>query len=345
MAPKSDGAEQQRAAGIKLPFSLGERLSVAWPRFQPYVHIIGLVITGASLVFVGIYLYQLIRDQGASLLTAETLWRLAIGSLIYTGTGFVLASAWINIVNSLSREKLSFKDGLCIYAVTQVFKYLPSNVLHAVGRYGMTRARGLSHRAVLLSMGVETLLLGLAALTLALLFGLTFIQQVLPDIVARIDWRIVALAVAVVTVIVGLTAHAFIQSDISPLRLGLSYLLFVAFFLICGLIALGLVYGFTWSGFPSHTLEIIGAIAAAWLGGWVTPGASAGIGVREALIIIMLSPLIGGDTAAFMAVTYRVVTTVGNLCFALLGLLMARHFGNWSALLPSGDKPADPGTD
>ena len=333
----SQNTEPDEAAATNVSSARWALVLTLWPRLQPYARIAGFLVTGAALTYVGVYLYGLIRTQGAALLTAENLTRVAIGSLVYALTGFLLAIAWINIVNALSDLKLSLKDGICIYAVTQVFKYLPSNVLHAVGRYGMTKARGLSHRAVLLAMGGEMLLISLAAATLVVATLAAVFERTLPDLVLGADWRAGVFAVAVVAGLVGLVAHAFLRNRRAPLRLGLSYLMFVAFFLISGMIAVGLLYGLSWTSVSKEAPLIIGAIAAAWLGGWVTPGASSGVGVREAIIILLLSPHIGGDSAALLAVTYRIVTTAGDLAFALVGLLMARLIGN------GGEPPARQG--
>jgi hypothetical protein len=184
----------------------------------------------------------------------------------------------------------------------------------------------------LLAQGGEMLLILLAAATVALL-GLKFVEQEIPDLFSRVGWRSGVVAVMIMAGLIGLAAHVYLRSGTALLRLGLSYLLFVAFFIVSGLIPVGLIHGFPWTALPAQTPEIIGSIAAAWLGGWLTPGAPSGIGVRESIIILILSPQIGGDVAAFMAIAYRIVTVVGDLLFALFGLILAQVWGNWDSLL------------
>ena len=55
-----------------------------------------------------------------------------------------------------------------------------------------------------------------------------------------------------------------------------------------------------------------------WLAGYVIPGASAGIGVREAAIMLMLSTAVLPQEATLIAILMRVVTLLGDLLFYLL---------------------------
>jgi hypothetical protein len=65
--------------------------------------------------------------------------------------------------------------------------------------------------------------------------------------------------------------------------------------------------------------------------GFLVPGASAGIGVREATVILLLSPAVGAGDAAVIATLYRLVTAGGDAVLAGLGALV-RRFGPGPAL-------------
>jgi hypothetical protein len=69
---------------------------------------------------------------------------------------------------------------------------------------------------------------------------------------------------------------------------------------------------------------VAATLAGAWVVGFVIPGASAGIGVREAAVILLLSPVLGAADAAAIATIYRLVTAGGDALFALLGELVRR---------------------
>ena len=292
-------------------------------RLRPYVQALGVAITIASLIFVVAYLNRIFQDQSLEVLSTDNLFLVLICAGFYAATLGILALAWVNLVNGVSRTALGQLDGLCIYAVSQVFKYLPSNVLHAVGRYAMTKARGQSHRAVLFAQASEMLLISLAAVTVVAALGLRMIEEQYVGFATKLGWRAVVMAMVIMVTLVGLLAYAIFGHRRVAVRISISYLMFVAFFVITGLIAAGLLYGVSGNSVTPHTLHIVAAVAAAWLGGWLTPGAPAGIGVRESLIIFFLSPYVGAEASAFLAVAYRVVTTLGDLLFALIGLAVA----------------------
>jgi glycosyltransferase 2 family protein len=58
--------------------------------------------------------------------------------------------------------------------------------------------------------------------------------------------------------------------------------------------------------------------------GFITPGAPAGLGVRESIMILILTNFIGQPTAAFVALISRLVVTIGDLVFFLFSYLLPR---------------------
>ena len=55
-------------------------------------------------------------------------------------------------------------------------------------------------------------------------------------------------------------------------------------------------------------------VALAWLVGFVTPGSSAGIGVREAVLIAALEGSLGAPASGLIALALRLVTIAGDWC-------------------------------
>jgi uncharacterized membrane protein YbhN (UPF0104 family) len=82
----------------------------------------------------------------------------------------------------------------------------------------------------------------------------------------------------------------------------------------------------------SHDFALLtAAFTIAWAIGFVTPGAPAGLGVREALLLLMLTQPLGAADASLLILALRVATTLGDmLCFvAGLALMpMLRRAGN-----------------
>ena len=59
-------------------------------------------------------------------------------------------------------------------------------------------------------------------------------------------------------------------------------------------------------------LECSGVFALAWLAGYLLPGAPAGIGVRESMMVLLFAPLLGEGVAIALGVTSRLATTLAD---------------------------------
>jgi uncharacterized membrane protein YbhN (UPF0104 family) len=72
----------------------------------------------------------------------------------------------------------------------------------------------------------------------------------------------------------------------------------------------------------------------AWVAGFLAVTVPGGIGVREGVLIVLLGPLLGAETAAVIAATHRVFLTALELASAALGYWVNRvagSFGNRGA--------------
>ena len=56
----------------------------------------------------------------------------------------------------------------------------------------------------------------------------------------------------------------------------------------------------------------------AWLAGFIIPGAPGGIGVREAVLIFFVTPIIGEPQSIAVAIALRFVTLLGDVCFFVI---------------------------
>jgi hypothetical protein len=56
--------------------------------------------------------------------------------------------------------------------------------------------------------------------------------------------------------------------------------------------------------------------------GFATPGSSAGIGVREAVLIAALEGSLGAPAGGLIALALRLVTIAGDVIFFILGMML-----------------------
>ena len=66
-------------------------------------------------------------------------------------------------------------------------------------------------------------------------------------------------------------------------------------------------------------LYVIALFTITWLGMFVIPGAPGGIGVREFIVISLLSPIFGPDDPTIGIIIFRVITVLGDALLLPIG--------------------------
>ncbi|HSA79197.1 MAG TPA: hypothetical protein VLE23_00155 [Geminicoccaceae bacterium] len=288
--------------------------------------VLGWLVVALALGFVGARLWQggtwdLVRQHLGLLLLATT-----GGVLIYGVAGFLLSAAWREIL-AAERPPGPAAAYHAVYGRTQIAKYLPGNCFHFVGRQVLGPALGHSQGALALASLVEGILLMAVAAGLAL-----------PVALPRFGgWSLVLLggalaALAVVAATPGLARARFRPGGGAPAGRGGAYragrllraLALQAFFFA----AAGGVLWFLAALLAAPPavgpgpLTSIAALALAWAAGFVTPGAAAGVGVREAVLMVALDGSLGPEASAVTALAFRLVTTAGDGVFCALALAL-----------------------
>jgi uncharacterized membrane protein YbhN (UPF0104 family) len=72
----------------------------------------------------------------------------------------------------------------------------------------------------------------------------------------------------------------------------------------------------------SNAFLLIGGCLASYFIGFITPGTPGGIGVREAAMLLLLSPFFPSDIILLAAVIQRVIMIVGDVVAFPIGLLL-----------------------
>jgi glycosyltransferase 2 family protein len=270
--------------------------------------------------------WQAIRDIP---LDATVYGSMAGALVLYCATYVTGAKSWQLILHSLG-SRIDYRESLCILTISQFAKYLPGNVGHHFGRVLLARRAGIGTDTAITSVGLDTVL----AVSAAALCALGALQM-LPEIFGRYGFAVgrnVAIVIATGAIIVGI-ALAFpaarghlagamrhcrnLVAHGNRARSAKAWVLYLINFAL-GAAALGCISAaLTTEALPGFA-NVIGIYAVAWLVGFLVPGAPAGLGVREALLVLGLSPLLGQDAATATTALLRVVTVAGDgIAFAL----------------------------
>lgn len=327
---------------------------------------IGAAVVGSG-IFIAYLLTTLDLEGLRNHLNARSLAGLAVAVLLYAMIVPLGALAWRIMLRDMGHAD-RFMPLLAIMSVTQAGKYLPGNVGQHVGRVGLSVAHGIPAAILIASMAYEICLLLLADLMTALGTG-TLSEPGLGLLLGNIGHgasiAVAAVAAAVFLAVIPLLGRLLpriaerlvrwrgVQAAQPPSPLALPAIaktlsLYVLAMLCVGgsmaVLALGL--------FPGVEVDfalLTAAFTLAWAVGFVTPGAPAGLGVRETMLLVMLAPGLGAANASLLILALRVATTLGDmLCFAVgVALLPAARLhslrlGARKQPLPDNDFDHDP---
>ena len=269
-------------------------------------------------------------------LSAGVLAGAVAAMVLYSCTYLTGAKSW-QLVLRATDVRMDYRNSLGIITVSQFAKYIPGNVGHHLGRVLLAKKSGISTPVAVYSIALDTGLVVVAA-------GLCSLGalELVPEIVARYGMPLVRnLAIGAGIVLLGALCALALRSArrhlASALRLGsalvaprnrhgtaLALLQNIGSFAL-GAAALGAIANTMAVVSPSAWCALIGTYAVAWLVGFLVPGAPAGLGVREVLLILGMTPLFGQEAAATSTALFRLVTVASDGLALLLGLALARN--------------------
>lgn len=293
--------------------------------FFKFLGIIFVILSCAYVVkhFIDTNALSILKDRWH-----DFIWIIVLGSFIYLAANFALSLAWCDLLKLQEDVKISNKKIIAIHAFTQIGKYLPGNVMHFIGRYAATKRAGASHKTLLLANTMESICLVFIGGIITTLGSFTLIENFTGYPPLNIFYVISLLIITGILIfsIVCYSSKSFKKwlmvtiIKLYSIRIIRIICYYILFFIIGGIISYELYKQIT----PINNISfisIVSVMSLSWVIGYVTPGASAGIGVREAIFTILLSDLTAG-VAPLIAVCYRIITIFGDLIYFLFGFVM-----------------------
>jgi uncharacterized membrane protein YbhN (UPF0104 family) len=292
-------------------------------RFKYALTIIKLALLGAVLFFVG-------RHVAANWRAVEEIPPINVPSIIgacaLAFCAYLCTTLGFQILLCYHGHRIPFFRTVGLVYIPMLMKYVPGKVwsvlsaLHLFGREGIQKSIGL---AVFLMATMLGLLAGLAVT--ALFGGSTILEQG-----SWLGWLAVALVLLAIThppVFYGLGNAGLRLFNRPPIEKRLSWnkvLCALAVFCLSRII-LGLAFVFLVNSFfkvdPEDIPSLIAVFILANLTGFIAIFAPGGIGVREGVLLVGLSPIVGPGPAIVVAGLARVWQTLLELATMGFGWL------------------------
>jgi uncharacterized membrane protein YbhN (UPF0104 family) len=260
------------------------------------VRVLAQVLLVAAIVFVVLRVRSLWHGGHVELGRVE--WGALVGAVVLAAAA-TAAGAWIWLAILRGLGVRTERRWAGIFFQAQLGKYIPGSVWQYAGRAAAARAYGIPVRPVAVSLPIEFAASAIAAGAMgAFLLG----------------WwgAAVVLVVAVLLVAPARPALARKREVMTTMRATLLYLpvwlLLGGSFWLC---ARGLV------AVRAEDLALyMGAFAVAWLAGLLAVYAPGGLGVREAVLVALLSSRIGAADALVVAAASRLILILVDIVFA-----------------------------
>lgn len=241
---------------------------------------------------------------------------------------------WVWIIRLLSPEqKISMRQGLKIYFVSNLATYIPGTYWYILGRASMSQKHGVSALETGVSILIEHYLMILSGALLSI-FGLQLIAELLGLSVSSFLWIALIALIGLAAIhpwsirqVTNLMARAL---KLQPIESSLSYgmmlvqLLWSILNWVFGSMSLLLVAR---AFVPTIGLDQLGLFSAvfstSWLIGFFTPFAPSGLGVREGVMVGAFTAMgMPPAITAILAVLSRLLIIFEDLFWAAFSLLL-----------------------
>lgn len=288
--------------------------------FRKIVHTCGTILVLFSIVFLISKISCNLQSIVHLTFGLREIIGLVTAVMVMSVNLVVFAYAWSLLLRG-GKIFLPLRKAYIIIGCSQIAKYLPGNFFQYAGRVTLGQKAGIPAEAILLSTGVEVMLVAATAFMIAAA-GLLFDRSTLLSIFDGYNVRLGL--IVLLSAIIGLSVMAavlprfrvWLLSRLAYLHLGrvsASMLLYLVMFVIYGVIISELLRTFWIVETALQWYQFTWGFALAWVLGFIVPGAPAGIGIRETVLVGLYGAPLGEGVAVGLAAVLRIVTSLGEL--------------------------------
>jgi len=264
------------------------------------IEILGSVLAFSGVVFILSQLISYVNQLGFDKLNLTQWFYLFVLCAIYSMISVFLALAWHALLQKYELN-VGWRWAVYIYGKTQIIKYVPGNIFHLASRQAEGQQAGLPASPLAKTVMWEILCIASAALPFAPIlltqFGLTITLS-----------GCLALFVLAAVEFTWFKANIFLFKATG---------LYLGFLLCSGLLFYFLTLISTTINLQDWELIIVfpSIYIVAWLAGFITPGAPAGLGVRELVLIFFTTNYLSEAEVITLIILSRFSTGLGDTLF------------------------------
>lgn len=302
------------------------------PLKKKIIEYLGWIISLAALYFVYKYAANIDIEAAKQKLSLKWIPYIVLFISIYIVLMGFLATGWRYMLELLHGSKLPKWRIIGIYTKTQIYKYIPSNLMHVIARIYFATKLGPTKAVVVQSYFLEIVFMVLIGLLIVFSSAWTGHFTLSDELIQQIrdfsGGKIKGFASGIL--VFGALAIAFYLfkalknyssafSSENILRLVKLFFLLVGFFFGMGSVEFFVFHNLL--GMDIGFLYVVSLFAITWLGMFIIPGAPGGIGIREFIVISLLAPIYGPDDATIGIIVFRLITVLGDALLLPIGTI------------------------
>ncbi|CNF64157.1 lysylphosphatidylglycerol synthase domain-containing protein [Yersinia frederiksenii] len=279
------------------------------PFTKQAISYIGTTLSLIGLIFIALKLYS----YGAvAIFSSYSIfdWTIISGLvLVYTLANILLSIAWWHILSGLGIN-VSYYWAVRTYAISQITKYLPGNIFQFVGRQALGMAKGLPTWLLAKSSFLEILFMAFCCTIFGVFLLPVFINSNYINV-----WICLLFFLLIFS-----SVFIILRKYLNPKFIN-ALLCYIGFLVISSLLFLTLIFLQNKSFRVvdvSNVFILCSAYIVAWFIGLITPGAPAGVGVRELVLLFILNGIIEENNLLSVILLGRLITIGGDVFFYII---------------------------
>jgi len=284
-----------------------------------------------AVILVGFIGWAVYRewDPFVSAVRRLTWQSLTLATLLGFVSLFANAMSWRGVMRSVG-VPLPLIPALRVFGVSQLGKYVPGSVWPVLAQVELMRARGASRAHT----GTASLAAMVVGIVTSAGIGTTLVIAVDEEL-RRQYWYVIGVVLlgAVVLLPPVLTRvlvllERLLRRQFRPPRIGWAGMVTATAWSCAMWGAFGLHLWVLGRGLGADMLtpaQATGAFALSWVVGFLVVLAPAGVGVREAIVVLVLTPVMSEGDALALAVVSRVLLTAVDGAAGLVALILGRR--------------------
>jgi len=281
---------------------------------------LAVIIPSVVLFFIGRTIWRQWDTVNSHSWNLDYKW-LTLSAIVFWADFILLVQLWRYLLLTVSKKPLPFGSGYRISALSNLGKYVPGKVWAVLGMVYLLKREGYATTAAIAATGLHQVYTVVA--------GALFVTALLgTEIWGRLSWFSLAVVLGLSVIIVYPPVFSFLinrglrllRREPHPYTLSFGRALVLLFAYVAAWILYGTSF---WCMLRGIGLEnppfwsMVAAFGAAYLLGFLALFAPGGLGVREGVLVVLVSPHLPVGLAATVAVVARVWMTI----IELLGLL------------------------